>query len=263
VAAGANPAAPGPAVAANDDMKPEVAAPPKASGGAAWGDYISVDMLQDEVKRIRNRLTSHLGAVGTYNGNYKDIAFEGAVMAALAGIVIENGSDVNWKANAPYIRNFGYDLSQAASGLGKDNYDKSKTAFEKMQSVFSGTVPPDAAKPEPKRPFGDVASRSGLMKRIEKAKNWMKDNIVNDAKLKSETDSILHEAALISTLGKVVTTEGYVSAEEPEYQQFAKLLIEGAQEATGAVKDQNLKKFKDAMDKVNKSCADCHANYGK
>ena len=80
---------------------------------------------------------------------------------------------------------------------------------------------------------------------------------------RAKPDSILHEAGLISTLGKVVTTEGYVSAEEPEYQQFAKLLIEGAQEATGAVKDQNLKKFKDAMDKVNKSCADCHANYGK
>lgn len=261
-------AAPGAAVAANEGGKPEekpmAAAPPAAAAGGAlaWSEFITVDSVQDEIKKIRNRLTASLAQVGTYNGNYKEIAVDGAVIAALAGIVIEHGGDVPWKAKAPYIRNFGFELSQAATGLGKDNYEKSKTAFDKLTASFNGEAPADAGAVAAKRPFSEVADRGGLMKRIEKAKNWMRDNINNDAKLKGEADAILHEAVMISTLGKVVSLEGYTNTDEQDYQQFVNALIGGAQEAQSAVKDQSLKKFTDSMNKVSKSCDQCHANYG-
>ena len=100
------------------------------------------------------------------------------------------------------------------------------------------------------------------MKRIDKARNWMRDNINTEAKLKSETDSIVHEAMIIATLGKIVSTDGYSSADEQDYQQYANALINGARDAAAAAKDQSFQKFTDAINKVNKSCEQCHANYG-
>lgn len=238
--------------------------PPKAAagGGLVWSELLPMENLQSEVKKIQGRLKGWLQGQGTYNGNYKDIAVDGAVLAALAEIAIEHSGEVGWKANAPLIREFGYELSQAATGLGKDNYEKSKAAYDKLDSVFGGSVPPGAPKAAPKRPFNETADRGGVMKRIEKARNHLRDNINTEAKLKAGTDDIVHETLMISSLGKVVTTEGYGSADEQDYQQFAEALINGAKEATTAAKDQSFQKFTDSMNKVNKSCDQCHANYG-
>lgn len=238
--------------------------PAAASGGGAiaWNELLPADVLQAEAKKIMNRSKGWLQGQGTYNGNYKDIAVDGSVMAALAGVAIDTTGEVGWKANAPYIRDFGFELSEGATGLGKDNYEKSKLAFEKLESIFSGSVPADAKKADPKRPFHETAGREGLMKRIDKAKNWMRDNINTEAKLKGEGDAIVHEAMVIAALGQIVATEGYVSADEEDYQQFAKALIGGAKEAATAARDQNFQKFEDSMNKVNKSCEQCHASYG-
>lgn len=236
---------------------------PAAGGGAmAWNDFLPMESLLSEVKKVQNRLKASLQNAGTYNGNYKDIAADGAVIAAVAEIASEHSEDVKWKANAPLIREYGYEMSQAASGLGKDNFEKTKAAFEKIESVLSGSVPPGAPAAAPKRPFSEVADRGGLMKRIEKARNYMRDNINVEAKLKSEADSVLHEAMIIATLGKVVSFEDYSSADEADYHGFAEALIDGAKEAATGVKDQSFKKFTDSMNKVNKSCDQCHANYG-
>lgn len=238
------------------------AAPAGGSGAVAWNDLLPADVLQAEAKKVLNRSKAWLQGQGTYNGNYKDISVDGSVMAALAGVAVETTGEVGWKANAPYVRDFGHEMAEAATGLGKDNYEKSKAAFEKLEAIFSGTVPADAKKAAPTRPFHETASREGLMKRIDKAKNWMRDNINTEAKLKGESEAIVHEAMVIAALGKIVAADGYSSADEADYQQFANALINGAKDAAAAAKDQNFQKFTDSMNKVNKSCEQCHANYG-
>lgn len=243
--------------------KPSTDAPKSSGGGTmAWSEILPADDLQSEVKKIQNQLRGWMQGQGTYNGNYKEISVDGAVIAALAGIALEHNADFPWKKHAPIIRDLGFELSKAATGLGKDNFDRSKAAYEKMDSVFGGAVPNDAPQSAPKRPFSDTAERDGLMKRIEKARNHLRDNINTEAKLKSDADSVLHETVIISALGSVVATEGYVSADEQEYKQFIDALIGGAKDAGAAVKDQSFKKFTDSMNKVNKSCDQCHASYG-
>lgn len=238
------------------------AAPAKSAGGLVWSEYFPAEEVQSEVKKIQNHLKASMQGQGTYNGNYKDIAVDGSVLAAMAGVALEHDGEVSWKANAALIREFGYELSQSATGLGKENFEKSKLAFEKLESVFSGSIPADAPKADPKRPLHEVAGREGLMKRIEKARNHLRDNINTEAKLKGDAESVLHETLIIAVLGKIVAGEGYSSADEEDYQQYAEALISGAKEAAAAARDQSFQKFTDSMNKVNKSCDQCHANYG-
>lgn len=256
--AGEMPAAP--ATTANDTPAPGDSV--AASGGGGLSELIPMDNVQSEVKKIQNRLKASLQGQGTYNGNYKDISVDGSVMAAMAGIALQHSGEASWKANAPVIRDLGLELADAAVGLGKDNYEKSKAAYEKLESVFGGSVPADAPKGDPKRPIHEAASRTGLMKRIEKARNHLRDNINTEAKLKSDVEGVLHETLIITTLGKMVAMEGYESADESDYQDYANALINGGKEASAAVKDQSFQKFTEAMNKVNKSCDQCHANYG-
>ena len=236
-------------------------AKPAAGGGIAWADFISIDILQDETKKVRNNLTSWMKGPGDFNKKVKEIGWDAALLAGLAGIAIEHSEAASWKANAHYIRDFSSELSNAAVEPRKEYYDKSKVAYEKLAAVFGGSIPADAGEVVPKRPFHETADRTGLMKRIHNGNEWLRLNINNEAKLKSEKETVLHEAALVAALGKVIATEGYAGTDEEEYQKYAKNLIDGAKEAAGAANDQSFPKFTEAINKIGKSCTECHPKY--
>jgi cytochrome c556 len=238
------------------------AAPSAKSDGTAWKDLIPVDELQSEVKLIRNSLTKFMANQGSYKSNFKEIAIEGAEIAALAGIMQSHSESLTWKENAHYVRDFGAELNQSAIGLSKENFDKTKSAFQKLSSVLDGSIPNDAGDVPATRPFNEAASRKGLMKRIERAKNFLQQDVNSEAKFKSLTEQARREAALISALGTVITTSGYEYTADDEYQKHAKSLIDGGKDAAAALQEEAYDRFKQAVDKVNKSCTDCHASYG-
>lgn len=255
-----------PATEASVEKPPEVkssaSAPAAKGGGIAWQEFVPMDELQREVKTVRNNLTKSISNQGQFNQNFKFIAIDGAEIAALAGIVQQHSESVGWKNNAQFVRDFGAQLNQSSVGLGKENFEKTKAAFQKLTSVLDGSVPADAGEVPETRPFHEAASRKGLMRRIEKAKDWMKQDVNSEAKFKSMSDQIQHEAAILAALASVVTTEGYDYTDNDDYQQFARSLIDGAKDAAAASKDEAYDKFKQAVDKVNKSCTDCHGVYG-
>ena len=232
-----------------------------AGMGSDWKDMISIEQVQAETKRIRNHLTVALQSAGTYNGHYKELQVDGAVMAALANIVASHPESITWKPNAKFIRDYGQQLSEAATALGKEAYEKSQTASEKMTAVLDGNAPSDD-NVAPQRPFGEVANRAGVMKRIEKASEWMRTNIATENKFKSELEQIQTEATIIATLGKVVVDPSYESAGEDDYKGWAQNLIDGARDAVQSTQDQAFPKFQSAINKINKACQDCHASYG-
>lgn len=255
-----------PTVAANgtppDTATPPATPPPASAGlGADWKSMISMEQLVDETKRIRNHLTASLQSQGTYNGNYKELQVDGAVMAAIAGIVVQHPEEVSWKPNARFVKAYGQKLNDSAKALGRDAYEQSQTAAEGLTAVLNGNLPADAGDPEDK-PFGEVASRAGVMKRIEKASEWMRANINSETVFQKEKDQILQEATLLSVLGKVVSDASYESADEDDYQGYAKSLVEGGREAVSAAQEQAYPKFQEAINKITKACADCHASYG-
>lgn len=242
------------------EVKPEPAVSAPA-GGDDWSAYISMDQLLEESKKIRNQLKGLLQTQAAYNENFEVIKMDGAVMAALAGIVAQAGDGVNWKEKAPYIRDYGWELVDSAKGLGKPNYEKTNTAYENMQSVFDGSIPAGAAEPASSRPFPEVAPRYYLMKRMKLAFNALKLNINTQEKLKSEQDMALHEAMILAALTKVVSLKDYGSADEPEYQQFMQEILQQCQAAMASIKEDEFSRFSEALNVIDKACLNCHSQY--
>ena len=228
----------------------------------SWNDFLSAENLQGEMRKTRDRLKATLANVGTYNGNYKTITVDGTVIAALAGIAIEHPGRFEWKANAPSIRDAGRELAEASTGLGREKFEKSKFAFDKLESVFSGTIPADAPKPKPSRPFHETVDRANAMKRIEIAKDKLRDTITSTAILGNQQAAVSRDTQLIAALGRIIATDGYPSADEQDYQDYAADLVSSIQDASTAAKDLSLPDFKMAMTSMSKSCDHCHANYG-
>lgn len=232
-----------------------------AGGAVDWKQTISADELQEEVKRIRNRLTQQLQSTGTYSGNYKDIQSDGAVIAAIGAIVERHPDELSWKSNAKFVRELGGQLREASKALGKEGYDKSSAVFEKLTSVLAGSVPPDVGAADEKKPFGQAASRAGVMVRMQKAFDWLKSNITTEGKLKSEQETVMHETIVLLALSVVAADATYDSGEEDDYKKHAQKMIEASRAASAAAKEMDFSKFQEAMDKVNKTCSDCHNDY--
>lgn len=227
-----------------------------------WNELLSMDDLQGEIKALRNRLSNHLKTQAQFRQNFKSIATDGFEIAALGIIAGEHRDSGNWKANSQYIREFGTQLGRSSAGMSKNDFEAAKLAFQKLSSLLDGSIPADAGDVPPKRPFHDAASRKELMRRIERARDWLQKDVNSESKLKSNSDAVQREAAILAALAAVVTTSGYEYTENDDYKSFARQLIEGAREAAEAGRDDAFPKFKHAIEKINKSCTDCHGNYG-
>jgi hypothetical protein len=238
------------------------ASEPGTAGGTDWKSLASIEQLQEETKRIRNHLTQALQSQGTYNGNYKELQVDGAVLAAIASVVAEHEETISWKHNARFVRMFGKQLNEAARALGKDAYTKSQAAGQNIIAVLDGNVPADAGDPPPKQPLAEAIDRIGLMYRMQKAKDWMKLEVNTESKFKAELDKVQKEATLLALFGTIVADPSYDYADEDDYKQFVRELINGGKEAAAAAQDQSYPQFNDAINKMQKACDQCHGIYG-
>jgi len=257
-----------PTVAATNAPAPEPAtkaaaepAPPAGGGKDDWKSIIPGEILVDETKKIKNRLTDGLSSVTRYNGNYKDLQVDGAVLAALAGIEATHPDPVSWKADAKYVRDLGSDIAAKSKGLGQGSYDPTKQAFEKLDGVLGGNKPGDLGDAAATVPFSEVARRQLLMKRMERAFNAMKSNINNEDIFKKSGETVIHEATMLATLAKVVGSEGYDAADEPDYQNFIKEIVTSNLAVAAAAKNGDYKAYNDGLSRCFKACNDCHASY--
>ena len=237
------------------------AAPAAAGGEAGWKDLISAEAIESEVKQIRLSINAGLQGVSQYNAHYKDIQVDASVLAALAGIAIAHPDAVKWKEKAKFIRDLASDLEGKASGLGAKPFEESKKAFENIDQLLNGNDPPDLGEAAAEVDFSEVAKRSGLMKRMDRAYAWMKSNISTEDAMKKEAEKIASEAAILATLAKVVGTNGYASADEEEYQGFVKRMLDANRDVVKAAQEGNFKAYGDANSKSQKACDECHVGY--
>lgn len=263
-------AAPAPATDAKPAEKPEAMAStdtPKAADSATaapagdeWTALISAKDIEDEVKEIRNRTSAGLTGVGQYNGKYKDMQSDGAVVAALGSIAQHHSETVKWKANAKYVREYGSQIEKSANGLGKKPYEATQGVFDKLTGVLDGNTPTDADVPED-APLHDKASRKMLMYRMQRAKDWMRKEITTEAKYKAEIDKVKHEASLLGTITKAQLTPGYEFVEDENYRKHVKEMIDAAIIIRKSVETQDFKAFEGGIINVEKKCNGCHTDF--
>src|SRR5690606_8688687 len=146
---------------------PDPAAAPAASGsGPGWPQLISAEVLNDAVTQIRNRLTTNLNTLATYNRNIEAIANDGACLAAMAALAEVHPEAVSWKDKARYVRDLAYAIYEKADGSGRTPYDATKEPFEQIVAILNGGQPPDMAAEE-NVAFAEIADRTEMMKRIK------------------------------------------------------------------------------------------------
>jgi hypothetical protein len=263
-------AAPGNATTAQKTSTPTVSKPDQSQPSAEnsgnttkndWSRLVDMDVLDAEVKRIRNDLAAQLQSVGKYNSHYQEIAVAGTTLAVVAEIVAEHGGTVSWKNNAPLVRDLGMKIHKAASAPGSPGLQATKTPYEQLVDTLDGNVPAGVGPSQPQQDFSEIASRDAIMKRMDHSFQWLKKSGPAKQVLRKQAENAIHESSLLAALGRVIAVGHYDSVDDPKYKVHADELSKSAGAVAAAVKSDDAAAFTDAVGLVQKRCDACHADF--
>ena len=244
--------------------QPTESAAPKETARPAdsnWAAIISGEDILDETKSIRNSLNQKLQDVGRFSSTYKELRVDATVLTALAGVAIEHPDAPSWKPHAKYIRDVSSEVARASTANGEKFFKPARKAYDKLDALFSGSVPPDVEDAAEKVKFSEVANRYYLMLRLRKIADWMKSEINSEAAFKKDGARLSHEAAMLALIAKVIEAPDYNDADLEEYRGYAEAVSRAGLDIGQAVKNGDFNAFTTALDACNKSCNKCHMQF--
>src|SRR5690606_16081360 len=183
--------------AGDTPSQPSAPAEAPTGSGPDWPQLVQAEVLNDAVTQIRNRLTTNLNTLATYNRNLDAIVTDGACLAALAAVAEVHPDEVSWKDKAKYVRDLGYEIYQNAGNTGREPYEATKLPFEQIVAILNGGPPPDIDAGDTV-PFADVADRTEMMKRIKQSFDFLRAEINTESRFKESPEEIVREASVLA-----------------------------------------------------------------
>jgi hypothetical protein len=226
-----------------------------------WAALLPIQILEDEVKRVRNQLTAGLQSVGRFNSNLQELQIAGSELAALAGIAAEHPEAVSWKDQARTLQDLAAAIEQESQEAGRTAYDAARVPFDNVVVLLDGGQPAGLEPAGQNKAFAEVADRTSLMKRMDRAFKWLRDNAAANKDFEKKSAAAQHEGAILAALAAVIATEGYISADEPAYREQAEGLMADGTELSKSAQDQEFAPFAAALARAEKRCNDCHRDY--
>lgn len=235
-------------------------ASPMAGGKPDWGKVVTLDLAQEAVKVARTEINANLQGIPKYNSGMESIQLNAALMGMLAIVIAEHPESANWKGNAKYVRDLCYGIQGKAIEKGSTAFKATQELFEQVTGILDGGKPPEKESQDSK-PYSETADRADMMKIIDKAMNDLKANIGDAKRMKDQSGEITRQLAVMQALGVMMSDVSYEYADNEEYQQFTKALIDGAAHGIEAVKADKYDEFQAALNQMNGSCNECHPKF--
>jgi len=226
-----------------------------------WKTVIPKEVLESEVKRIRNKLNQSLTTVSSYNLSYLQLPADIAMLGALANIAIDHPDPVNWQANAKHIRAMAAEMVEEPLMRGAKSQKKLRNLFEPIVDILSGSPPSNLPEAEDGVDFGTTVDFGMLMKRVERSADWLKSNNGTEAAFKSNKDEILQEAIVLATIAKVIAHDDYGYADDEDYLGHSIPMLESGLKMATAVNEESFDNFDAGLSRALQSCTECHTNY--
>ena len=233
----------------------------RAGDDADWQALIPADVLVAEITDIRNSLSQKVQSVGSFNQGLFGIPSRSSTMAVLAAVAMNHPGEIRWKKNAGYVRDLAAKMHVDKLQRGRKSLDQVQIPFEDIVRILNGSPPGDAEDPAPETDFFELADMARLMKRIEAAWKHMRSDAGNEDAFESESEMVRHEAAVLGTLMKIITAEGYGYADDEDFRGYARPVIESTQKILQAVQTGDFVTYDAALSTINQSCTACHSDF--
>ncbi|MAT16814.1 MAG: hypothetical protein CMJ46_16265 [Planctomyces sp.] len=233
----------------------------ESTNDGEWDELVTPAILEEEVTRISISLTSYLNQLASFNRSRNEIAEEAEALIAAALVASRLNADLRWKNQTLVLADCGERLVKQSKESGRASFNAAQIPLQQVRSVLNGETVNLEAEPDANSDFSDRVDRGAIMYRMESAFEWLATNIDAANKLETEQKTAERETAILAMLGKIIGEPGYPYAEEAGYHEEAAGFVTSSLEMKSAVLNKDFDQFVTKRDRLEKHCADCHANY--
>lgn len=240
---------------------PPTATPQEPKKSVEWATLLPADLLVAEVDRIRERFSSKLDSVATFNGSLLDFPPYAAELAALAGIATEHSGDIPWKQNAKYVRDLASEMLSDQLQRGQKSYEQINGPFKKILPLLEGKRPDGLPEADDATDFAMTADFGYLMRRFEAGQNYLRTTGGSESVFKQNAADLRRETRVLAALSEVVAADDYGYGEDPKFQGYASGMTKWSLDAAAAAEAGDFQKFDLSVSSMMQSCTQCHQEY--
>lgn len=248
-------------------MKPTVAAAGAVEEESAGGDYqwsllISAATVENEIKRQANKVAGLTQSATAFKGGgYRKCREAFSVLAVMFAVAAEHDGEPRWRDSAaglaPLFARAGANCKVGTDG----SYREAAARSQDLADLVRGGRP-DAPAVPPDQSWGDLADRAPLMRRMEAAQQEkLSPRLASEREFTGDAEEVTHEAQVLAALAEVITRDGFVDADDPDYAAYARSLRDASADLSRAAENENYESGRSALGRASQSCSECHDLY--
>lgn len=237
---------------------------PAAGGSVAWSKIIEPDYVLAEIKSYQNPVAEDVKSLsGFKGGGYKNSRISYSMLGLMFAIIAEYDGDIRFKKDALGARDLFGRVSMNLKVSTDQAFNESKARAEDLAALIRGDTIQTPPNVDPKVKWQEkVANRPPLMTRLNTATEERLNKAMSDAGAFAKSgDMVLHEAQVIAAISAAIQREGYGSADDDTYLQYARDMQKSATEISNAVKAKNYDAASKAFGAIKQKCDECHGAY--
>jgi len=237
---------------------------PAAAGSVAWSKLIEPDVILAEIKSYQNTVAEDVKSLsGFKGGGYKNSRISYSMLGLMFAIIAEYDGDIRFKKDALAARELFGRVSMNLKVSTDQAFNESKARAEDLAALIRGDTIPSPPNIDPKVKWQEkVANRPPLMTRLNTATEERLNKAMSDAGAFAKSgEMVLHEAQVIAAISAAIQREGYGSADDDTYLQYARDMQKSATEIANAVKAKNYDAASKAFSAIKQKCDECHGAY--
>lgn len=237
---------------------------PAAGGAVAWSKIIEPDYVLAEIKSYQQPVADDVKSLSEFKGGgYKKSRVSYSMLGLMFGIIAEYDGEVRFKKDALGARDLFGRVSMNLKVSTDQAFNESKARAEDLAALIRGDTIQSPPNIDPKVKWQEkVANRPPLMTRLNTATEERLNKAMSDAGAFAKSgDMVLHESQVIAAIAAAIQREGYGSADDDTYLQYARDMQKSAMEISSAVKAKNYDAASKAFGAIKQKCDECHGAY--
>lgn len=237
---------------------------PAATGAAAWSKIIEPDSILAEIKSYQQPVAEDVKSVSEFKGGgYKKSRVSYSMLGLMFAIIAEYDGDIRFKKDALAARELFGRVSMNLKVSTDQAFNESKARAEDLAALIRGDTIQSPPNIDPKVKWQEkVANRPPLMTRLNMATEERLNKAMSDAGAFAKNgDMVLHESQVIAAISAAIQREGYGSADDDTYLEYARDMQKSATDISDAVKAKNYDAARAAFGAIKQKCDECHGAY--
>ncbi len=226
-----------------------------------WKDLISPEVLEDEIKRLQNALESQITTPVQFKTEFQNVRYSFVNLSMWLAVVAKHEEKVRWQEVAPEAQQLFAKTAANCRVVSDQAFQGAKSAQDQLRELVRGGAFTGGGEEGAEVDWASAVDRIPIMKKLEECLERAKQNSGSKGAFDAAKDEVLHDASLIAAMSKVLIQPDVDDADDEGYAELAQKMLVAAREVKQAIELDNFEAVSQAINKVEQSCNDCHAEW--